>query len=180
MFLQLLTLLTLWSSLGSAHPLSGLASLSTPHFHQPHIFTRLRNGLGKMTPSSWRPVVPSPSHSPDASSYNSPKPSGTFRERYDRDLVLRFNISTEEEASSLAEAVDTLFLDVWEFTPASADIRLAKDVVRIRCSRQDQLLTQPGPFLIGSFAEIHATCTQAFDARSCSDCLRVPAFVCGY
>ena len=49
--------------------------------------------------------------------------------RYGGDVVLRFNISTEEEAKSLSEAVQVLFLDVWEFNTAWVDIRLSKDTV---------------------------------------------------
>lgn len=43
--------------------------------------------------------------------------------------MLRFKIRTAEEAEALAEAVDILFLDVWEFNDDWADLRLAKDVV---------------------------------------------------
>lgn len=49
--------------------------------------------------------------------------------RYGGDVVLRFNISTNDEARSLAEAADTLLLDVWEFSQNWVDIRLAKDIV---------------------------------------------------
>ena len=49
--------------------------------------------------------------------------------RYGGDLVLRFNISTAEESGSLAEAADTLMLDVWEFSHDWVDIRLSKDSV---------------------------------------------------
>ena len=49
--------------------------------------------------------------------------------RYGGDVVLRFNISTAEEARSLAEAADTLLLDVWEFAHDWVDIRLSKDIV---------------------------------------------------
>ncbi|KAK3696919.1 putative metallocarboxypeptidase ecm14 [Vermiconidia calcicola] len=49
--------------------------------------------------------------------------------RYGGDVVVRFNVSTAEEAQSLADAADTLLLDVWEFAQDWVDIRLAKDVV---------------------------------------------------
>lgn len=45
-------------------------------------------------------------------------------------MVLRFNLSTPHEEKELAEAADTLFLDVWEFTSNWADIRLRVDDVR--------------------------------------------------
>ncbi|KAK6543788.1 putative metallocarboxypeptidase ecm14 [Orbilia ellipsospora] len=49
--------------------------------------------------------------------------------RYQNDVVLRFNISTTDEASALAEAAEILFLDVWSATKDHADIRVDKDVV---------------------------------------------------
>lgn len=56
-------------------------------------------------------------------------PPGKMLARYGDDMVLRFNLSTEHEALKLAEAADTLFLDVWEFNANWVDIRVAKDVV---------------------------------------------------
>jgi extracellular matrix protein 14 len=49
--------------------------------------------------------------------------------RYGGDVLLRFNISTSDEARSLAEASDTLLLDVWEFANDWVDIRLAQELV---------------------------------------------------
>ena len=43
--------------------------------------------------------------------------------------MLRFEINSIEEAKALAEAINVLFLDVWEFTTEWVDIRLSKDVV---------------------------------------------------
>ena len=57
------------------------------------------------------------------------QPSAHTLARYGGDVVLRFNVSTSEEAKGLAEAADTLLLDVWEFTQDWVDIRLAKDIV---------------------------------------------------
>ncbi|KAF2456401.1 hypothetical protein BDY21DRAFT_287967 [Lineolata rhizophorae] len=56
-------------------------------------------------------------------------PSGKLMAQYEQDVVLRFNISSADEAVALAEAADVLFLDVWEFTGNWVDIRLSKDVV---------------------------------------------------
>jgi extracellular matrix protein 14 len=56
-------------------------------------------------------------------------PSPNFHSRYSGDVVLRFKISSEEEAKALAEVSDILYLDVWESTHEWVDIRLAKDVV---------------------------------------------------
>lgn len=52
--------------------------------------------------------------------------------RYGGDLVLRFEIKSAQEAEALHEAVNVLFLDVWEFTTEWVDIRLSKDVVCLR------------------------------------------------
>ncbi|MCJ1282258.1 putative metallocarboxypeptidase ecm14 [Xylographa opegraphella] len=49
--------------------------------------------------------------------------------RYGGDVVLRFRIQKKDEAKALAEAVNVLFLDVWEFNTDWVDIRLAKDVI---------------------------------------------------
>ena len=56
-------------------------------------------------------------------------PPSTLVARYGGDLVLRFEINSIEEAKALAEAINVLFLDVWEFTTGWVDIRLSKDVV---------------------------------------------------
>ena len=54
----------------------------------------------------------------------------TLLAKYGGDVVLRFNLSTPYEEQALAEAANTLFLDVWEFTSNWADIRLREDDVR--------------------------------------------------
>ncbi|KAH7360092.1 putative metallocarboxypeptidase ecm14 [Rhexocercosporidium sp. MPI-PUGE-AT-0058] len=51
----------------------------------------------------------------------------TLRAKYGGDVVLRFNLSSAAEETALAQAADTLFLDVWEFTNNWADIRLRED-----------------------------------------------------
>lgn len=53
----------------------------------------------------------------------------TYRTRYDSDVVLRIRFQTAEEVKSLAEAIEILYLDVWEISDDWVDIRLAKDVV---------------------------------------------------
>ena len=57
------------------------------------------------------------------------RPPPTLLARYGGDLVLRFDISSVDEAEALAQAINVLFLDVWEFTTDWVDIRLSKDVV---------------------------------------------------
>ena len=42
---------------------------------------------------------------------------------------MRFKIRTPEESQALAEAADTLFLDIWESTRDWVDIRIAKDMM---------------------------------------------------
>ena len=58
----------------------------------------------------------------------------TLLAKYGGDVVLRFNLTTPLEEEKLAEAADTLFLDVWEFTSNWADIRLREDDVSFACS----------------------------------------------
>jgi len=53
----------------------------------------------------------------------------TLLAKYGGEVVLRFNLSTPYEERMLAEAADTLFLDVWEFTSNWADIRLREEDV---------------------------------------------------
>ena len=57
------------------------------------------------------------------------RPPPTLLARYGGDLVLRFDISSIDEADALTQAINVLFLDVWEFTADWVDIRLSKDVV---------------------------------------------------
>jgi extracellular matrix protein 14 len=54
-------------------------------------------------------------------------------------VVLRFNLSTSYEEQALAEAADTLFLDVWEFTSNWADIRLREDDVGLITPAEDNV-----------------------------------------
>ena len=67
-------------------------------------------------------------HTPHPASSQLPS---TLLAKYGGDVVLRFNLSTTYEEQALAEAADTLFLDVWEFTSNWADIRLREEDVRL-------------------------------------------------
>ncbi|RMY49043.1 hypothetical protein D0863_15246 [Hortaea werneckii] len=102
------------------HPF--LRSPSTPER------SRWRRLSGKLIDTVWG--LTHDGHSPTANmaKADAQAPPHTFA-RYGGDVVLRFNISTPDEAKSLAEAADTLLLDVWEFTQDWVDIRLAKDIV---------------------------------------------------
>lgn len=65
-----------------------------------------------------------------------------FRARYGGDVVLRFNVSNQDDIKELASAADTLYLDVWESTDEWVDVRLAKQVVSSKCHRYHQVLTR--------------------------------------
>lgn len=129
---MLLTSFALLSALSlplvSPHPFYSTQATHGVESSHMSLFARLRNALVKLTPgqsSIGTSISPSPGQFVSAP----PRPPNAFKERYDRDIVLRFNVSTEKESAALAEAVDTLFLDVWDVTAEWADIRLAKDVV---------------------------------------------------
>ncbi|KAF2277928.1 uncharacterized protein EI97DRAFT_432021 [Westerdykella ornata] len=68
-------------------------------------------------------------HSHGIASSNGGAAEGKLFARYGHDMVMRFKITSAEEASALAEAVEVLFLDVWEFNDDWVDIRIAQDVV---------------------------------------------------
>ena len=167
MLLIPVALLALCCPLTFAHPLSNFISLSTSNkSHQLDLVSRLRATLAQFTikPSN---LAAHGLNVPQVSSQGKQGLPRTFRERYDKDIVLRFNISSEDEAYSLAEAVDTLFLDVWDFTPVSADIRLAKDVVSVSVAHspgRNLPLTSLGAFAVRAFAEVNANRTHTSDA----------------
>ena len=127
--------LLLWYLLPSAnadiYPQSG----SSPSFQIPQYPPPKEDGkpvLSRWRDSLIRKIWGVPEQScgkkgPESRSRTSPPPS--LLSRYGGDVVLRFEIQSAEEAAALADAVDVLFLDVWEFTTEWADIRLSKDVV---------------------------------------------------
>lgn len=78
-------------------------------------------------PVKQKPLSAIKSHRP---SLTGGSPSRKLLARYGEDIVIRFNVTSAEEATALAEATETLFLDVWEFNDDWVDIRIAKDVVR--------------------------------------------------
>src|SRR6201999_1939126 len=72
-----------------------------------------------------------PSKSPRKSSL-SPRPTRApenFLARYGGDVVLRFQVKTEQEAKAISEAADIRYIDIWESTNDWVDIRIAKEVV---------------------------------------------------
>lgn len=68
-------------------------------------------------------------------------PSSQLLAQYGDQLVLRFNVTTQAEFLSLAEATETLFLDVWNTAVNHVDIRVSRDVVCLR-SHSIQLITE--------------------------------------
>ena len=69
------------------------------------------------------------------------QPPNKLLARYGGDVVLRFRIVTEEEAKALSEAIQVLFLDVWESTSEWVDIRLSKDIVCVVTQNISPMLT---------------------------------------
>ncbi|KAG4435520.1 putative metallocarboxypeptidase ecm14 [Cadophora sp. M221] len=78
-----------------------------------------------LPPTVTRPSIEKPTSSGPITS----QLPATLLAKYGGDVVLRFNLSSAVEETALAEAADTLFLDVWEFTNNWADIRLREDDV---------------------------------------------------
>lgn len=52
-----------------------------------------------------------------------------LRAQYANEVVLRFEVATEQEETALSDAASRLFLDVWAFTDDFVDIRLHTDEV---------------------------------------------------
>ena len=121
------------SSINSLHATSQLPFEIPPHQFRGNSgrswYSRTRNALIQT-------IWGFPSHNPQSntngkdSTVASPPP--TLLAQYGGDLVLRFDIKSSQEAEALAEAVNVLFLDVWEFTSEWVDIRLSKDVVSVQ------------------------------------------------
>lgn len=130
--LAALGLLLLSPSLVTAAPHDGqrypvdLASPSATHNQSPRPWRRLSDAIIRriwaLPEEQSRLGTQRESRAKDA-------PGNKLVARYGEDVVLRFKIRTAEEAQALADATDSLFLDVWEFNEDWADIRIAKDVV---------------------------------------------------
>ncbi|KAG6037300.1 hypothetical protein E4U41_005224 [Claviceps citrina] len=52
-----------------------------------------------------------------------------LRAKYANEIVLRFNVTTSQDETTLAAAANRLFLDVWAFSDGFVDIRLHRDEV---------------------------------------------------
>ncbi|KAI1447235.1 hypothetical protein F5Y02DRAFT_39886 [Annulohypoxylon stygium] len=51
-------------------------------------------------------------------------------QRYENEVVIRFNVSTEAHEAALRKAVDQMLLDVWDFTDNYTDIRIEARRIR--------------------------------------------------
>lgn len=104
---------------------------SAPSHSQPFL-SRWRRLSDRFIEKIWKHSSSHETDTPGVKNVNKPGekllPAHTLA-RYGGDVLLRFNISTAEEAKSLAEASDTLLLDVWEFANDWVDIRLAQELV---------------------------------------------------
>ena len=121
---SLLLLLTATSSQYTLYEQPGPRYNHPVYQHVPFL-TKVRNNIVK---AIWT-VPEQRTSSIGIQSSRASSPSSRAVSRYKDDVVLRFTISSDEEARALRDATNTLFLDVWEFAAAWADIRLAVDVV---------------------------------------------------
>jgi hypothetical protein len=95
--------------------------------------------------------------------------SKSLAARYGEDIVLRFNVSTAEEANALAEASEDLYLDLWEFNDNWVDIRVAKDVV---CASTASMVANC-LYLARSHPSL-VSCLPHFSMRMLHSCLVLP------
>ena len=118
------------SSLNHPHPIPQ-SPLQIPQqsSHDSHVKSWLSHARDSVIKTIWR-LPPNPSLAQaNGKAPAVARPPSTFLTRYGGDLVLRFDINSIYEAEALAQAINVLFLDVWEFTTDWVDIRLSKDVV---------------------------------------------------
>ena len=141
-FFALIPSLLLWifaiilSSQATASPPNALlrsVPFSTNHPHDANDRSWISQARDRFIETIWR--IPQDRGLGNARSTGSPStgPPSTLATRYGGDLVLRFRVTSTEEAHALAEAINVLFLDVWEFNKEWVDIRLSKDVVSAAC-----------------------------------------------
>ena len=133
--------------------------------HDRRLLARIRDGIIR---TLWR--IPTHERPESASSKSSDlrnSPPSQLLARYGGDLVLRFEIRSPEEAEALADAINALILDVWEFTTEWVDIRLSKDVVSSPyciCRLSLTNLPCPGPFLARPAPSFATACAYSVDA----------------
>lgn len=100
--------------------------LNDPYSVKEQAFGPFRKIRDSIIEKIWSIPSKPASHS---SASSSPRTPDYFRARYGNDVVLRFQLRTEEDAKALIQAADILFLDIWEGTNEWVDIRVAKDIV---------------------------------------------------
>ena len=117
-------------SLHNPHPTPQLP-LQVPQqlSHNANAESWLSRARDSLIHTIWRIPTHTGSTKADGKASTLAGPPPTLLARYGGDLVLRFDINSIDEADALAQAINVLFLDVWEFTSDWVDIRLSKDVV---------------------------------------------------
>lgn len=119
----------------------------------PHL-TKLRDATIEAIFGAPKPVLKTPTHLKKSSS----RTPASVKARYNKDVVLRFNMSTPEEVAALEGAADTLFLDVWAFTTTWADIRIAEsDLPSLLGLLPKSLQTSYAPLMPNLSDAIYAT-----------------------
>lgn len=88
--------------------------------------------------------------------HSTPVVNSLPRPNHSGDVVVRFNISHADHATSLAEAADTLFLDLWEYNEDWVDIRLQKDLLPSLLGLLPSSLHRAHNLLMDEFDLLHA------------------------
>lgn len=114
-----LSIPTIESHLNEQHV---LASDNTPTFRSSSLLTKI---CGSIVESIWPLYRHHPSKTPKPQVASPRK----VQNRYGDDVVLRFKIKTQDEAQAFAEAVETLYLDIWEASQDWADVRVSRKVL---------------------------------------------------
>ncbi|KAG2160429.1 hypothetical protein VTO58DRAFT_105149 [Aureobasidium pullulans] len=94
--------------------------------------------------------------SPPVQSRPEPAISALPHPKHSGDVVVRFNISNSQDATSLADAADTLFLDLWEYTDDWVDIRLQGDLLPSLLGLLPSSLHRAHSLLMDDFSLQHA------------------------